>query len=891
MENIFMISQSFKFNVQIVKDKGFPILAPLVLTYLQYQGYIKLAKSKSKSIKDFNKYSILLAYIDLEKQEKMFEKGLYCYSLTAEETVSLNSGFQTHAIVVTMPETDPLYTTIHQAACQIRETIDFEEQENICTFFNFYQYIREQNINDSEIKECAQIIFDLYSDSYEYSSDYAGLNKKEYSEITKLMLHLLAVKNGCIVHPWAGPANIISQLNPNIFYSAGFTNLEYFIAYDIYADILGSAAKCKDGEIPLELADFTADYVFLDNIGIEDRCLWEIIASTIANKAKGVFLVDYKRIYLFKENIAEFCTVSAPSFIISEKVSHIIFLPNDLAIILIQKEKKNKDVVTLVNETNVLQINANTIWKDVANNQNSYILSMSEFNEIDFKFDFNRILQNEIRSRMSKNNNMLKLKHLLSKREDLQIDIYKFYKKNKTSEINNVYVHEFSKFLPYYTIKNNILVNIPEVEALEYTNKLLLVDMRKRSLFQPKILVFDNLDNISFSSDGIFVYKVKESLVNLSYLIKELNENYILEQLIPAQISKSHRWEELLECYIKFPDTYDSITPIERQKLLLNAEKMEFINKLLESYDYDVEKVINSDKAGLRANTELLGGQYKIIKSLGHGGFGKTYKAIRKENGNDGTIVVIKEFFDNKLQKRARGSNEVVFHSKYIKDIEVVRKKFHTEAEKIKTFDDCENIVKVYEVFDENNTSYYSMEYIDGYNLEKYIEKNGILDEKEAIKIIRKVANALKRMHSEKMLHADIKPGNIMIGKDGRVVLIDFGGAHKYNISPKDNSTLLYISSPGFTPFEKISQNSFEPSYDIYSLGATLNFMLTGCNADNLSENSKREDNVSSNNCLQNGQPNNISKEINECINKAMSKYHIFRQQSVDEFLEMLPCE
>lgn len=85
------------------------------------------------------------------------------------------------------------------------------------------------------------------------------------------------------------------------------------------------------------------------------------------------------------------------------------------------------------------------------------------------------------------------------------------------------------------------------------------------------------------------------------------------------------------------------------------------------------------------------------------------------------------------------------------------RKKFKKEAENLSKLS-LSNIVKVVDVFDENNTTYYVMEFIEGKNLDDYIKQKGSLPEPEAISIIKEVGNALEYMHSRKMLHLDIKP-------------------------------------------------------------------------------------------------------------------------------------
>ena len=343
------------------------------------------------------------------------------------------------------------------------------------------------------------------------------------------------------------------------------------------------------------------------------------------------------------------------------------------------------------------------------------------------------------------------------------------------------------------------------------------------------------------------------------------------------------------DCFVKIPDTSDTKTPIERQKLLLNSEKKEFINQLLQSYDYDIEKIVAEENTKettfLPYGTKLYGGQYIILESISSGGFGKTYKA--KYIGNDSKqfahTVAIKEFFDDKFQKRAIGTTDVINPSNHMKIINDVRNKFFKEAEKIKEFSDCDNIVKVYEVFDENNTSYYSMEYIEGKSLQNYVPRDGALEEAEAVHIIRQVAHALKRMHSAKMFHLDVKPSNIMIADDGRVVLIDFGTAHRNLEKISDCSTVLNIKSNGYSPREEIKYA--DETYDIYSLGATLLYML-GCIKED-----KEESRLGDYEEVLPKTLASISKEIQQCIDKSMQDQQQNRPQNIDEFLAMLPCE
>lgn len=898
MENIFLISQDFKFNIQLLKDKGFTVIVPLLLTYLKYQGYIKLIKIKSKteeSVED----STIIAYKDLENLKNSSEYKTHDYKLSQIEIEDINNGILIYAIAFTTPKTDPIYKFVSQAAHIIKEKIILLEKDDLCTLFEFYEYLQNETIDDSKIEEYANIILDLYFDCLEYSLDYAGLNAKEYREITKLMINLLGAKSGCLVHPYAGPANIISQLNQNIFYTAAYNNVEHYIAYNIYADIIGVNAKFTIGGIQFESTDSVTDYVFYDNIVLKSKHAWKAMMNTIENNAKGVFLINNKSLRKFKSGIAKISNSSTPTFIMSEKVSHIIFFRNEIAIIIVQKEKKNKDIVTLVNETNISEINAAKIWNDIRNNKNCYNLSIEEFNKEHFEFNFNRFVQKAIINKMSKISNMVKLEHLLLERYKLQIDIYKFEKDN-TYKIKNIYVLGYSKFLPYYSIKNKKLVNIPEEEALKYQNRLLLVNLSERKCFQPKILAFDKLDNISFLYGDTYVYRINDSLVDITYLIKELNEDYILEQLFPTQdSSKRTKWEDLLECYIKMPNT-GSNTPIKEQRIIYNDEKLVFLQRLLSNYSYKTDDFASVSEVALMPGT-VLNNKYEIIEELGSGGFGKTYKATMKNSDNSKTVVAIKEFFYKEFQFRAQdGKNVLTPIIEKIGFVASSRIKFMNEANKIKTFD-SENIVKVYDVFNENETCYYAMEYINGINLAEYSARKGVIEENEAIRIIKCAANALKIMHNENMLHLDVKPENIMIDNNGRVVLVDFGAAHKYNISNDDNSTLIEYASPGFTAPGAVNKNLFKPCRDIYSLGATLYYMLS------VSEERKRMKNSAKKGTIYNlneesiineivnefkaVRPNNISDTTWNCIEICTNKTFYVKFKSIDEFLAMLPDE
>lgn len=243
---------------------------------------------------------------------------------------------------------------------------------------------------------------------------------------------------------------------------------------------------------------------------------------------------------------------------------------------------------------------------------------------------------------------------------------------------------------------------------------------------------------------------------------------------------------------------------------------------------------MNTETA-LPANTILHGKSYNycIEKAIGSGTFGITYVAKVRLKGTLGelqtdTTVAIKEFFMRDFNGRIgtdvlSGSNSDIYRN--------YRKDFLREANNLAK---CKhpNIVKVLEAFEENNTAYFSMEYIDGENLNDYILNKGQLTEREALRIIVQIGDALSLMHDNKMLHLDIKPLNVMLRKNGDAVLIDFGLSKQFNNNGEpESSTRIGAGTVGYAPLEQGNykkDDGFSPTLDIYALGATLFKELTG---------------------------------------------------------------
>lgn len=235
----------------------------------------------------------------------------------------------------------------------------------------------------------------------------------------------------------------------------------------------------------------------------------------------------------------------------------------------------------------------------------------------------------------------------------------------------------------------------------------------------------------------------------------------------------------------------------------------------------------------LSNGTILHGGShsYRINKVLGQGSFGITYLASLEIKGALGTIsstlVAVKEFFMKDINGR---DGSVVTCGNKGGLYEDYKKKFAREAKNLSRLNHP-NIIKVMDLFEDNNTAYYVMEYIDGGNLNEHIEKHNGLSESETGRYLKGIASALSYMHENKMLHLDMKPSNIMLRENGDAILIDFGLSKQYdeNGNP-ESSTNIGGGTPGYAPMEQSNYHEgkdFPITMDVYALGATLFKMLT----------------------------------------------------------------
>ena len=231
----------------------------------------------------------------------------------------------------------------------------------------------------------------------------------------------------------------------------------------------------------------------------------------------------------------------------------------------------------------------------------------------------------------------------------------------------------------------------------------------------------------------------------------------------------------------------------------------------------------------LKEGSELQSGKYRIIRVLGQGGFGITYLA---EHTMLDKLVAIKEFFPKEYCDRDTATSHLTIGTRNsVEIVEMLKGKFIKEARNISRLHHP-NIITIHDIFQENETAYYVMEYVEGSSLSEMVKRNGAMPEAEALGYIRKVAKAVGYMHSKSMNHLDLKPANIMVREsDGEPVLIDFGLSKQYDASGDQTSTTPVGISHGFAPIEQYRPGGvsvFTPQTDIYALGATLFNLLSG---------------------------------------------------------------
>lgn len=279
----------------------------------------------------------------------------------------------------------------------------------------------------------------------------------------------------------------------------------------------------------------------------------------------------------------------------------------------------------------------------------------------------------------------------------------------------------------------------------------------------------------------------------------------------------------------------------------------------------------------------ILHARYIIGRVLGKGGFGITYKAY---DLGEQSVCALKEYMPRFIELGRKNGGEIVLKDEEKrKQYEHGRKRFREEAEILYKIRNYPYVVRIQNNFQENNTDYYVMEYVDGINLKQVIKDNNYrFSENEATEIFLKIGSTLQAIYErEGMIHRDISPENILVDKRGEYKLIDFGSAKE--VDPEGRQGLSVVLKPGFAPLEQYSESMPQGSYtDVYALAGTYYYLTTGKMVPSALERLGGQHNYTPLYLLNPG----ISKNVSDAIDRGLEINYRKRTQTIRQFLQEL---
>mgnify|MGYP002622496388 FL=1 len=273
-------------------------------------------------------------------------------------------------------------------------------------------------------------------------------------------------------------------------------------------------------------------------------------------------------------------------------------------------------------------------------------------------------------------------------------------------------------------------------------------------------------------------------------------------------------------------------------------------------------------------------GKYRIVSHLSSGGFGNTYEVMNVEFEER---MALKEFFMKGISQRDDDNTTVSVSNTLNKEqFDAQKEKFKKEARRLRKLHNP-HIVQVHDLFEENGTAYYAMDFVDGESLSTRLKRTKKpLSEAEAMGILNQILDALEEVHEQGIWHLDLKPGNIMVGTDGVAKLIDFGASKQMSASDGYTTTTTAMCyTPGYAPPEQIDQKMelIGPWTDLYGLGGTLYNLLTNNQPPTVSE--MQEDDAFV-------YPKSVSAKTRYLIRWMMAPRRQQRPQSVTEVRDFL---
>jgi serine/threonine protein kinase len=248
---------------------------------------------------------------------------------------------------------------------------------------------------------------------------------------------------------------------------------------------------------------------------------------------------------------------------------------------------------------------------------------------------------------------------------------------------------------------------------------------------------------------------------------------------------------------------------------------------------------------------QILDGKYEIINILGRGGMGTVYLCKNNRLGNLWALKEVTSDWNNKID--------------FLAEPNILKDLSHT------------GIVRIIDIFYENDNLYIVEDYIHGKTLKEYVDLNGLISSETAIEISLQLCSILNYLHSfnPPIIYRDLKPSNIMIKPDNKVVLIDFGIARTYKEGQEADT--LILGSKGYIAPEQLGNIQSNTQTDIYSLGATMFFMLTG-----------RTINLATELMFDENYPDTADKELIRIIKKASAIDTEVRYKSTKQLMDEL---
>ena len=222
----------------------------------------------------------------------------------------------------------------------------------------------------------------------------------------------------------------------------------------------------------------------------------------------------------------------------------------------------------------------------------------------------------------------------------------------------------------------------------------------------------------------------------------------------------------------------------------------------------------------------VLHGRFEVKRVIGEGGFGITYEGLDQVLN---ARVAIKEYYMTGFVNRNVAASLDVIPSvgEKAETFRKNREKFYSEAMVLAKFGEEDGIVRIQDYFQENETAYIVMEYLDGGSLKDRLNRDGTMNWEEALDLLMPGMVSLEHVHEAGIIHRDISPDNIMLTKSGKIRILDFGAARKTTDS--DPKSLSVILKPGYAPEEQYRSKGVQgPWTDVYAFCATLYRCITG---------------------------------------------------------------